>query len=149
MEAVDTIRWLNLSDGDIRQVHAAAAKVLRGSPEVVAAYHYGSSARRQPARDIDLALVVERDRAHALDTGPITEAIAAECGRPVDDFDVRIVNDADPVFLGNLLRDGQRCYEGDRDARVAFEVRAMNAWRDFRPAWERMRRRVLELWSRG
>ena len=149
MRGVDAIRWLHLSDGDIQQLRSAAAKVLRSVPDVVAAYHYGSSARRQPARDLDLALVVVRGRSQGIDTDAIAEAIAAECGWPVDDFDVRIVNDADPVFFGNLLRDGHRCYESDHAARVAFEVRAMNAWLDFRPAWERMRRRVLKVWSHG
>jgi hypothetical protein len=67
----------------------------------------------------------------------------------VDELDVRIVNDADPVFLGNLMREGRRCFERDVDSRVAFEVRAMNAWLDFQPAWQRLRRRVLEVWSRG
>lgn len=149
MGAVDAIRWLSLSDADVARLHAAVAAALRGEPSVIAAYHYGSSARRQPARDIDIGLVVERDVASTFVTERIAERIAAGCGRAVDELDVRIVNDADPVFLGNLLRDGVRCFERDVDARVGFEVQAMNAWLDFRPAWERLRKRVLEAWSRG
>lgn len=149
MGAVDAIRWLRLSDDDVARLHTAVAAALRAEPNVVAAYHYGSSARRQPARDLDIGLVVDRDAARSIDVDHLAARIAAGCGRPVDEFDVRVVNDADPVFLGNLLRDGQRCFERDEDARVAFEVRAMNAWFDYRPVWERLRRRVLEVWSRG
>lgn len=149
MDAVDAIRWLRLSDEDIGRLHVAAHESLRSAPGVIAAYHYGSSARRGPARDIDIALVVDREAAGTIDTDRIADRIAAACGRSVDELDVRVVNDADPVFLGNLLRDGQRCYQREVAARVEFEVRAMNAWLDFRPAWERLRRRVLEAWSRG
>ena len=149
MGAVDAIRWLRLTDDDVVRLRTAVAEVLRGEPDIVAAYHYGSSARRQPARDIDIGLVVDRGALRAIEVDRLAARIAAGCGRSVDEFDVRIVNDADPVFLGNLLRDAQRCFERDPDARVAFEVRAMNAWLDFRPVWERLRRRVLEVWSRG
>lgn len=144
-----SIRWLQLTDEDVERLHVAVAKVLQTFPPVIAAYHYGSSARRQPARDIDVGLVVDHDAATAVNVEEVAARIAALCGRPVDHFDVRIVNDGDSVFLGNLMREGKRCYERDLEARVAFEVQAMNSWLDFQPAWERMRRRVLEVWSRG
>ncbi|MEO6597271.1 MAG: hypothetical protein ABIP94_21215 [Planctomycetota bacterium] len=63
----------------------------------------------------------------------------------MDGLDVRVVNDADSVFLGNLLREGRRCFERDLESRVAFEVQATNSWLDFQPAWDRLRRLVLEV----
>jgi hypothetical protein len=84
-----------------------------------------------------------------VDADDVAARIAIASSRSVDELDVRLVNDADPVFLGNLMREGRRCFERDVDSRVAFEVRAMNAWLDFQPAWQRLRRRVLEVWSRG
>ena len=149
MADVDAIRWLHLTDDEIGRVRAAVAEVLARQPQVVAAYHYGSSVRRQAARDIDIGLVAERAAMRSIDVDAIAAAIAGKCGRLVDDFDVRIVNDADSVFLGNLMREGVRCYERDLESRVAFEVQAMNSWLDFQPVWERMRKRVLEVWSRG
>jgi len=146
---IDAIRWLQLTDDDVARLRAAVAAELASCPDVVAAYHYGSSARRQPARDIDIGLVVDRAAMRSVDVDGIAERIAARCGRPVDDLDVRIVNDADSVFLGNLMREGKRCYERDQRGRVAFEVQAMNSWLDFQPAWDRMRRRVLKVWSDG
>lgn len=149
MADVDAIRWLHLSDDDVQRMHSGVAAALSSSPEVIAAYHYGSSARRQPARDIDIGLVVERAVMTTIDLDAITERIAAACGRPFDQFDVRVVNEADPVFLGNLMRDGVCCFERDREQRIAFEVLANKVWLDFKPAWERVRRRVLEAWARG
>lgn len=149
MADLDTIRWLHFTDDEVAVLRAAVAEVLVDYGDVIAAYHYGSSARRQPARDIDIGLVVARSALQSTDVDGIAERIAARCGRRSDDFDVRVVNEADPVFLGNLMREGTRCFERDREQRTAFEVQAMNAWLDFQPVWERMRRRALEVWSRG
>lgn len=149
MRDFDAIRWLHLGDGDVERLHGAIAATLAAFPDVIAAYHYGSSARRQPARDIDIGLVVEREVMLTIDVGEIAERIAAGCGRSFDEFDVRVVNEADPVFLGNLMRDGRLCFERDREQRIAFEVMAHKVWLDFKPVWERVRRRVLEAWARG
>jgi predicted nucleotidyltransferase len=146
---VDAIRWISLSDDEVVHLRQAVAQVSMSLPGLVAAYHYGSSARRRPARDIDIGLVAEHTARSMIDVDAIVTRIAERTNRPRDDFDVRVVNDADAVFMGNLMREGKLCYERDRDARVAFEVRAMNAWLDFQPVWERLRRRTLEVWSRG
>lgn len=140
---------MRLTDDEVAKLRTAVAAVLAHQPEVIAAYHYGSSARRQPARDIDIGLVVDRAAMHSLDVDAIVERLAAACGRPREDFDVRIVNEADAVFLGNLMREGKLCHERDLEPRVAFEVQAMNAWLDFQPVWDRLQRRVLGVWSRG
>lgn len=149
MADFDAIRWLRLTDEDNARLRAAIASVMTAYPQVVAAYHYGSSARGESARDIDVAVVVDRAALRTIDVERIAQRMATECGRRLEDFDVRVVNEADPVFLGNLMREGKRCYERDLDARVAFEVQAMSTWLDFQPVWDRLRSRVLEVWSRG
>lgn len=149
MADVDAIRWLRLTDDDVARLRAAVAKAVATVPEVVVAYHYGSSARGKAARDIDIGLVVDHEARLTVDADAIAERIATASGRDIAELDVRIVNDADAVFLGNLMREGVRCHQRDVDSRVAFEVRAMNAWLDFQPAWERMRKQVLARWSRG
>lgn len=138
-----------MTDDDVGRLRTAIAAVMSRHPEVVAAYHYGSSARGKPARDIDVGIVVDRAALRTVAVDRIAERLATESGRSVEEFDVRVVNDADPVFLGNLMREGKRCHERDRDGRVAFEVQAMNAWLDFQPVWDRLRNRVLGVWSRG
>lgn len=149
MADVDAIRWIHLTEDERAQLHHAVAGALAGFPAVIAAYHYGSSARRQPARDIDIGLVVAPPARATIDLDAVAAGIAGRAGRPLDDLDVRVVNDADSVFLGNLMRDSKLCFERNREQRVAFEVQAMNSWLDFQPAWDRLRRRVLEKWSRG
>lgn len=149
MGDVDRIRWLHLTDAEIARLRLAVASACTACPEIVAAYHYGSSARRQPARDIDIGLVVDRAARSTFAAESLGDCIAAAAGCSPGDLDVRIVNDADSVFLGNLMREGVCCYERDEDARVAFEVRAMNSWLDFQPAWDRLRRAVRGGWSRG
>jgi predicted nucleotidyltransferase len=146
---LDAIRWLRLTDDEVGRLHTDVAEVLVATPEVSAAYHYGSSARGQPARDIDIGIVVDREAMRTVDVGDIGARLAAASGRRSDVFDVRVINEADPVFLGNVMREGKRCYERDLESRVAFEVQAMNSWLDFQPVWDRLRNRVLGAWSRG
>ncbi|MFZ5468654.1 MAG: hypothetical protein ACOZIN_04375 [Myxococcota bacterium] len=55
------------------------------------------------------------------------------------DFDVRLVNKADPVFLNNVLKDGWLLYEADAEERIWFQVYATAQWLDFRPVWEGLR----------
>jgi predicted nucleotidyltransferase len=115
---------------------------------VRAAYLYGSAARGGLIRDIDIGLVVEPKPSE----WGIEAQIAAELADAAElhdaSFDVRILNGADPVFLGSVLRDAALIYQADRDAREVFEARAMSLWLDFRPAWERTRREVLRRWAR-
>lgn len=63
-------------------------------------------------------------------------------------FDVRIVNQADPVFLNNLLRDRLLLYCADERERIEFEVKAMAQWLDFKPVWERARAVAFDRWTR-
>jgi predicted nucleotidyltransferase len=144
---LDAIRWLTLGDDDRRRLHAAAARVLGTRDWVKAAYLYGSAARGQPARDIDIGLVADPVREHWSDLASIAEEFAALLERPAADFDVRILNGGDPVFLGRVMQDRVLLYEHDLEARVQFEVHAANLWLDFRPLWERHRERVLAKWS--
>ena len=146
---VDAIRWIDLTDAELATLRSAVAHAAGLTPEVIAAYHFGSSARRRPARDLDIGLFVDRPARASIDLEAIVTRLASLTGRGPDDFDVRVVNDADPVFLGNLMRDGKLCFERDRESRIAFEVMAMNSWLDFQPAWDRLRRGTLEVWSRG
>lgn len=145
----DPIRWHVLSADERDRLAASLRAVLPGHPWAKAAYLYGSAARRdRPARDVDLGIwadPVPADRA-------AETAIVVELGRrlplPVE-IDLRILNGASPVFLNNVLRDGQLLYDADPEARSWFEAKAMAQWLDFRPVYERIRREVLEGWSRG
>jgi predicted nucleotidyltransferase len=146
----DTIRQALVTDADRLRIERAALQVLGSRPWIQAAYLHGSAARGdRPARDIDIGLLCD-----PIPTDWDAEVrIAGELGAaaPIGslEYDVRAINRADPVFLGNLLQGGRLLYEADREARIRFEVRALSLWLDYKPVWERLRTRVLEQWSRG
>lgn len=125
----------------------AAGRVLGRHPWVAAAWFHGSAARGQPARDIDIALVGSPPSWSA--EARITRELVDESGLSEIEFDVRAVDEsASPVFLGNLLRDGELIYEANRERRIEFQAHAMSMWLDFRPVWERLRKEAFERWSR-
>lgn len=126
-----------------------AGQALARHPEVLAAWLFGSSARGEPARDVDVGVLVD-----GAGTDPwLTERIAADLDRvrgtirvPVD---VRLLRGASPRFCATVLREGRLFFERSAAARIEFEARTWSEWLDFRPVWERTRRAVLERWGDG
>jgi predicted nucleotidyltransferase len=142
----ERIPWIRLDDGTRRRLDSALQQALARRPWVKAAYLYGSLAVPGGAgRDLDIGLVPRDMDA----TQGIAADLAGITGIDSSSFDVRILNDATPPLLHEVLTKGRRVYEADRDARVEFEARAMSIWLDFKPVWERIRRDALERWSRG
>jgi len=131
-----------------RRLSDAAARLFSHHPAIVAAYLYGSAARHEPARDLDVAVLVD---------GPMEpqrfEMLAAVLereGAPFGpDVDLRPLTGAAPRFQIAVLREGELLYERDRRTRLQHEAAIMSRWADFRPTWDAMRRRMLERWSRG
>ena len=137
-----------LTDDERSALGAAARALLGRYPWVRVVYLYGSAARRERgARDIDIGIVAD----------PIPESWKAEIGLATEladatgiedvPIDVRILNQADPVFLGKMLGDAELLAEASQADRVRFEVRAMSLWLEFKPVWERMRAQVLAGWA--
>jgi len=58
-------------------------------------------------------------------------------GRPVE---VVVLNSAPVDLVHRVLRDGRLVFEGDRSARIAFEVKARNEYFDLFPILRRYRR---------
>ena len=147
--AADPLRPRRRLDApELDELTAAAVEVLAAQPEVIAAYLYGSAARDEPAADLDIAVATRGPVTHRL-----LETIAAQLqarGAPRGpEIDVRSLYGAAPRFLFEVLRDGRRIYERDRGARIEFEARAMAAWLDFAPVWQRIRDRTREYWAGG
>ena len=126
--------------------------MLPAFPWAAAAWLYGSAARpSHPARDIDIGLLAlgQVEPAHLEACSDIAASLSDRSGWAIERWDVRVVNRADPVFLGRFLREAQLLYERDPAARIAFEARAHSLWLDFRPAWQRIRRAALNGWANG
>lgn len=126
----------------------AAAHVFDAEPNVIAAYLYGSAARGEPARDLDVAvLFAGQADARSLER---LAAMLARAGAPHGpEIDLRPLNGAGPRFQTSVLRDGQVLFERDRGARLAFEAECYSRWADFAPTWRGMRARMFERWSHG
>ena len=144
----DAIRWHRLSTAELARLQAAAPRILSRHPWVKAAYLHGSAARGdRPARDIDIGLLADPVPQGFAAEAAIAAALRDETGIRAVDFDVRVINQASPVFLNQVLRDGVLLHEADHAARVAFEVRAMSLWLEFRPIYERLRAAALARWA--
>lgn len=102
------------------------------------AYLFGSCARGQTPRDVDLA-VMPRDGAYpsAVDWGVLIAGLEAVVGLPVDLVDLR---SASLPLAGTLLADRVVLLDREKDARHAWEADTTSRWIDFRPAYERYSR---------
>ena len=130
------------------ELSAAASQILPEYPEVTAAYLYGSAARGEPAADLDVALLLHaRPDIERLEQ--LTARLQAEGAPNGPELDVRPLLGTSPRFRANVLREGRLLYEVDRRRRIEFEARALSEWLDFKPTWERMRRRMFDRWAGG
>lgn len=126
------------------QLQRAAQRIFGSRGDVVAVYLYGSAGRGEPAGDLDIAVLFRSEPPPRREL----ERLAAElqrAGAPNGpEIDLRCLNRAAPRFAVNVLRDGRRLVDRDSPARIEAEARFMSEWLDFRPVWERMRKRMLE-----
>jgi uncharacterized protein len=108
--------------------------VLAGDDRVLAAYLYGSLARRTARSDSDIDIaVLFTDRIDSRLGGPLDElrdAIERVCHRPCDIIDARA---APADLVHRILRDGILLLERSRSARIAFEVERRNEYFDLLP----------------
>jgi predicted nucleotidyltransferase len=124
---------------DLHTLRERLIAFFADQPDVAAAYLFGSAARGEatPRSDLDMAVLLapaptspqeEWERREAL-----SKALSRIVGRPVD---VVILNRAPPLLCHQVLREGQRIYERDPEARIEFEVRAGKIYADLRPMWD-------------
>jgi predicted nucleotidyltransferase len=110
-------------------------------PGLAAAYLFGSVAREEakPGSDVDIGLLYVRAPAPTLDAQPFFAAGELESllGRPVE---LVVMNSAPVDLVHRILRDGVLLLQPDPSARIAFDVKARNAYLDLLPILKRYRR---------
>jgi len=116
---------------------------FEGSPGgLVVAYLFGSVARGTagPTSDVDVAVLFDTTPPRALEGLPVhlQNDLEHVTARRVD---LVVLNEAPPDLVHRVLRDGIILVEGDRAARVRFEVRARNEYFDLLPVLQEYRRR--------
>lgn len=108
---------------------------------VVAAYLFGSFGRGTagPASDVDVAVLYSKSLPSTLDSPVFTQEGDFEriLGRPSQ---VIALNTAPADLVHRVLRDGRLVFEGNRSARIAFEVKSRNEYFDLLPFLRRYRK---------
>jgi len=98
---------------------------------LAAVYLFGSQARRTARKGSDVDLVL----------GGPPDRIADELGQDLRrEVQVVVLNRAPADLVHRVLRDGVLIHEGDRSARVRFEVAKRNEYFDLLPVLRRYRR---------
>lgn len=127
---------------DITATVEAVRKALAPYGDRIAcAYLFGSQARGEARRDsdVDLAVLYRDEPPPTLDgLGlELIAAVEAATGHPAD---IVVLNRAAPDLVHRILRDGVLVLEGDRSARVRFEVRSRAEYFDVLPYLREYRR---------
>jgi predicted nucleotidyltransferase len=141
-------RRRRLGADELLRLAAATADVFAPEPEVVAVYLYGSAARGEPAADLDVAVLADRALAPAR-LEALAAALQARGAPDGPEIDLRPLAGTAPRFQFTVIREGIPLFERDAKLRAAREARIASVWADFKPTWERMRRRMLDRWRDG
>lgn len=115
-------------------------------PDIVAVYLFGSLAegRATPSSDVDIAVLL-KDEADATVGGERHLALTDELERLTHrEVDVVMLNTASPILQHQVLKHGRMLYEGDRRARVEFEVRAGKIYADLKPMYDYFARALFQ-----
>jgi predicted nucleotidyltransferase len=107
----------------------------------VAAYLFGSFGRGTagPGSDVDVAVLYSEGPPSTLESPAL--ALEGDVERLLGRRSQIVVLNSAPVDLVHrVLRDGRLVFEGDRSARIAFEVRSRNDYFDLLPYLRRDRK---------
>ncbi|MCC7072277.1 MAG: nucleotidyltransferase domain-containing protein [Deltaproteobacteria bacterium] len=112
----------------------------RAPLDAAAAWLFGSTARGTARcdSDVDVAVLFAHTPTSTLAAQPfaLEDELRALLGKPTQ---VVALNRAPVDLVHRVLRDGILVFEGDRSARVRFEVKARNEYFDLLPMLQRYR----------
>ena len=124
-------------DSSTEQIEAAR-RLLAAEPHLRWGYVFGSVARGQRGRDLDVAIMPAATMPPgAVGWGLIIARLEAGTGRQVDLVDLGC---ADLPLLGPMLLDRVVVLDREPDARRAFEADTTSRWLDFKPSFEEAER---------
>jgi predicted nucleotidyltransferase len=128
---------------------------LEASPEIAAAWVFGSVARGEarPESDVDVAVLLRTPRATAADHHREILDLAARLegasGRRVD---LLVLGLHDPIVVHRVLSEGVLVYDADPDRRLDFTTDALARYLDWAPRFEAAANKSLAAnlaWARG
>ena len=117
---------------------AAVKNVMADEAHVLWAYVFGSVARGEDGRDVDVAIMPAATMPKgAVAWGQIVARLEAATGRKVDLVDL---SRGELPLIGPMLLERVIVLDRARDARHAFEAETTSRWLDFKPSYEEAQR---------
>ena len=135
---------------DLRELSQAVRVLGQQNPEIVAVYLFGSVARSNQGRDVDLGVVVKSCQDMLAKTNVWRCFLEGRMGSAFPAIDLRLVAHASaPRFRFTMVREGKLLYEANPVDRIRFETQAIMEWFDFEPYWNRMKNGLIRRWIHG
>jgi uncharacterized protein len=113
---------------------------LKGRPEIVLAYLFGSFVERQGAKfsDIDIAVLVDEalmEKAEALGRYGYAPFLITEIAHLLKypEIDLSLLNRASPLLQKRVISHGRLIYARSEKERIAFETSALSRYADTEP----------------
>jgi len=133
------------NDLDKERMIKEISRCLSGFEDLLLGYLYGSFLVRNDFHDIDIAILLSRERKpYELFKYSMTIASDLErCITPRFDVDLRILNNAPVEFQYEVVRTGKVVFARDEGLRIAFEADVMAKYLDLKPLYDRMDRALL------
>ena len=121
------VKPVSLCPEDRQRIAQRVRSLLASSEDIVFAYIYGSFARGEPVRDLDVALytTAEKDFFFAAD---IAAMLTRETGFEVD---VTVMNHTPVALQFAILRDGLLLFSNDEALRTALIERVSRQYREY------------------
>ena len=128
---------------DFTTIAAKVREVLLGQEEAVFAYVFGSTAtgKTRKTSDVDIAVyLAPQEKTKFFDIRLkllelLTRAIPSQA-------DVLVLNTAAPFLRYVVLKEGKLVFERNPEARLDFELKALNEYFDYKPILEQYRNRL-------
>jgi predicted nucleotidyltransferase len=120
----------------------ALAELFQRQPDVVAAYLFGSQARRKagPLSDVDLAVWLDDRLKPKRSRRQLALGSEAASLLGTDEVELAILNGAPPLLAQRVIRDGELLAERDAPARIRLETDAVIRYLDTIPLREELGR---------
>ena len=121
------------------KVQKTLSAFFKKRDEVLLAYLFGSVAedKQNKLSDLDIAVLVERDKLGKLDEQPFGYQVSAMTDLisllKTNDVDLVILNYATPLLSHEVIKYGKVIFCRDEEMRIQFEVRTLQQYIDTKP----------------
>ncbi|MBI2050819.1 MAG: nucleotidyltransferase domain-containing protein [Parcubacteria group bacterium] len=134
-----------MEQSDIATITDAAARVLAARKDVLFGYVFGSAATGGSRKGSDVDLAVYLDPAFRARFFDIRLELLEQFTRSLgSEADVVVLNTAAPFLRYVAMREGIVAFEGSREARIDFELKALNEYFDYQPVLAQYRARLAQ-----